>query len=280
MAQEPFLGVNEGVITTHAWSNPLTSKQIHNSHLETLTAMCAKKFEFEFVRMEKSTGSHSAANIGTAAHKTVEDFIVNVYDPNVTIGNLVEEHWNKLVVPGLSPDTDELALNDLFQRNTIAAINWVAKNLDLKRTQNEKKFVIPRLSDLVSGISSEWSTSGSMDIVEFDFDKNTARVFDLKFRERSNEARNLASSQSIHYALALQYYGFQPEFSYLEVIKGQVHEQKIKLTNSKLMFHMERIRDAVHMLESGIYPMNSGSWWCSAKYCRFWKACAGKYEEV
>lgn len=276
----PDLGVEPGIPISTAWSNPLITHQLHNSHIETLTSMCAHRFEREYVLLDPSKGgSTQAMSLGTASHRVIEDLIKGKLDPNVTFTKTLNEHWDNIVEPNLDPGADPQKRYEQYHESSLSAIQWTLRNLDIRRTQHEKTWVLDPASDVIAGIDDSWSMAGTLDVVEFDFDKRLARIFDYKFRERFNYERNSKSSQPIVYALALQAHGWQTEFSFIETVKGQTKEQKILITPARIEWASERVRQSIRMIETGVFPIQTGGWHCSAAYCRFWKNCRGKYED-
>jgi hypothetical protein len=273
------LGIEPNRNITTAWSNPVITRQLHNSHIETLTALCAKKFEWEFIAGEKTQGgSNQAAAMGIASHRVIEELIVGKLDPKVTLGKSISDNWDNTVRPALDAESDEGKLYDTYYSNTVSAVQWALRNIDIRRSEHEKPWIINPAADVIAGIAQDWSLAGTLDVVEFNPQTGTARIFDFKFRERFNFERNTASSQPAVYGLALQYHGWQPEFAFIETVRGETKVQVIPLTPGKIAFVSEKIRDAIRMIESGVFPMHTGGWWCSQRYCRWWDICRGKFE--
>lgn len=277
----PFLGTEDGSEVTAPWDSPLRTFQIHQSHIETLTAMCAKRFEFEFARLpnpDRKSGSGSIAmGLGSASHMLVNGIV----EGSISHSNLIQESdklFNQYVLPWIQDPGDLRQTEADFKRNSSVALFWISEELKTNILHSEKPFLIHRAADLVSGIPDKYSLGGRIDLVELDEEEMTANIIDMKFRLKPSPQKNLASSQSLMYSLATQFYGFKPSFTFLEIVKGRPYEQKIEINQGSIEFFEEKIRDSVNMMESGVFPINVGGWWCSSRYCRFWSECRGKYE--
>lgn len=273
----PYLGVDperpEDITT--AWANPLITNQLHNSHIETLTSICAKRFEWDFVHgISSAQDERYFADRGIAGHKVIQ----RVAEGEADIVDMCTQEWEATVsksVP-LEMREQESMHYARWAQDVIAANAWLRTHLDLTNVHAEKPFVIPKLSDIVPGISDKWSYAGRFDLATFG--NSRASIYDLKFRDRLNTENNKRSVQPMSYGLAAQYYGFMPEFKFIEVVRGSVSEQTIDLSAQRLEFFFQRIRDAVEMIELGFFPMNTGGWHCSRKYCRAFQVCRGAYE--
>jgi hypothetical protein len=277
----PYFGMDTIGNLSNAWDNPLVTKQIHQSHIETLTAMCARRFEHEFVSgtiPDRGNASLPMA-LGTASHELMSSIIGLRVMPGKDLRDLEEQLFTKIVLPNISTDDELHAVEKQYTSANEAILQYVLHNTRLVNLHDEKPFFIPKIADLIgSNIDPAWSLAGRMDLAEINEDTGTIRIFDYKFRGRSNANRNKSSSQSSMYALAGYFYGYTPTFTYLEVVRGQVIEHPIPVDLEKLEWLYERIRQSIQMLELGIYPMNVGNWWCSPKYCRYWRSCRGRYE--
>ena len=276
------LGVGQTQLS-NAWDSPLTNYELHHSHIQTLVGLCAKRFEHEFVT--KPTGFAPAGgaadvqmNLGTAGHEVISSIISGTLTP---LPQLMDNAYDKWVIPAITDPVKEGQVSDEYQKDVFAALDWVTTNFNRLNVNSELGFVIPKVSDLspiLHGISSEWKFVGHMDLVEFNDENGTAKIADLKFRSKSNYAANKASSQAPMYGLATMYYGYIPEFTYVEIIKGKVVEQKVKLTEGSYDWLYIKARQAIDHIESGNFPISPNGWWCSAKYCKWWNTCRGKYE--
>lgn len=281
----PFFGVANELQATTAWSNPLITKQLHQSHIETLTAMCAKRFEWENVVGNKGSGRATGPNLpmalGTASHEFLSNVISGKVAPGKEAVALKDRIFAEHVLPCLSTDDDYNNIGKQWLINNDVVLNYLIHNTRLINLHDEKPFLIPGIRDIITNggdIDPDWSLAGRMDLAEIDEVAGTLKIFDYKFRGRSNPNRNKASAQSAVYALAGYYYGLTPSFTYLEVVRGRLIEHQIPVDLEKLEWLYERVRQSIQMLESGVYPMNVGGWWCSEKYCKWWSVCRGRYE--
>jgi hypothetical protein len=284
MIREPFFGVENEIQATTAWSNPLITHQIHQSHIETLTSMCAKRFEWENVVDVRTIGKRSDSNLpmalGTASHEFISGIVSGKVMPGKESQDFKDEMFNKHVLPQLSNDDDYNNIGKQWLINNEVVLKYILNHTRLSDLHDEKPFVIPQVSDLIgSNVTKDWALAGRMDLAEINESTKTLRIFDYKFRGRSNPNRNKSSAQSSMYALAGYYYGYTPSFTYLEVVRGKLIEHHIDVSLEKLEWLYERLRQSIQMFESGVYPMNVGGWWCSAKYCKFWDVCRGRYED-
>jgi hypothetical protein len=247
-----------------------------------LTARCAKAFEWDYVAgmSNKSGGADNyAAGRGWAGHKVIERIVAGEL-ANKSLMDLAAEVWVQYVRNHL-PDKEIEVEDKLFAQwfQDIAQLNgYIQTRVDLSRASSEQPFVIPELSDIISGIPKGYSYAGRIDLAEWNPDTHKVRIFDYKFRDRSKTADNKKSVQPVSYGLAAAFYGYHAEFTFLEVVRGNVIDQRINLDPSRFTFFEERIRDAIELIESGFYPMNTGSWWCSSRWCRHWSYCRGRYE--
>jgi hypothetical protein len=265
---------------TTAWSNPILTHELHHSHIETLVGRCAKKFEWEYLiqpQVQRGPLSNDLQmNMGSAAHEVISTVIGGTLKP---LGQIMDELYDKWVIPCISDPAVEAKAADEYQRNCFAALEYVTTHFDRRQVNSEKQFVIPEVSNLspiLKGISSDWRFAGSMDLIQFG--EGQAAIADLKFRGRSNYQSNKGSSQAPMYALAALYYGYIPTFAYVEVVKGKVIEQKIELTEGKYDWLFIKARQAIDEIESGRFPISPNGWWCSNKYCKYWAVCRGKYD--
>jgi hypothetical protein len=273
------LGDELGLIST-PWSNPLTSYELHHSQIESLVGLCAKKFEWEFIIQPqvapKPPGMNDLAlNMGIAAHQAVHDILKGGETAKI------DEAYDRWVLPCITDPTKEEKIHDEFQLNVFSALDWIGNNLNYSQISSEQPFVIPaahKLSPTLADIDPRWKLAGSMDIIQLDDANGRSKIVDLKFRGRSQYARNKASSQAAMYGLASFYYGYEPEFTYLEVIKGKVIEQKVDLPAGKYDWLYIKARQAISNIETGVYPLSPSGWWCSSRYCKWWSNCRGKYE--
>ena len=284
MIRPPFLGIENELQVTTAWSNPIITKQIHQSHIETLTAMCAKRFEWENLTNIKPEGKATGPNLplalGTASHEFLSGIISGKVMPGKEAQDFKEEVFNKNVMPALTNDDDYNNVGKQWLVNNDIILNYVLKNTRLTHLHDEKPFYIPKISGLIGDkIDPSWGLAGRMDLAEINEDTGTMRIFDYKFRGRSNPSRNKASAQSSMYALAGYFYGFNPSFTYLEVVRGRLIEHTIPVDFEKLEWFYERLRQSIQMMEQNIYPMNVGGWWCSSRYCKYWSVCRGRFEQ-
>jgi len=280
MTKPPYLGTVDGSDVFGPWENPIRTKQLHQSHIETLTSMCAKRFEFEYARrtnINRPSGGSINLGLGSASHVLVNGIV----EGRINHTNLIQESdktFNEFVLPHLDDPTNLRQAEQDFKRNSTVTLFWIAEELQTHILHTEKPFIIPKASELVPGISDEWSFGGRIDLIELDETNMTANILDMKYRQKPTPNKNLASSQSIMYSMAAQYYGFKPRFRFLEIVKGRPIEQDIEITQGQIEFFQERVRDSVNMIESGVYPINVGGWWCSERYCKYWSECRGKFE--
>ena len=261
-----------------AWSNPLVSHELHHSHIETIVGKCAKKFEWEHVLKPSVQPGYATPQLamGTAGHEVVSTVISG---STKSLPQIMDECYDKWVIPTISDPALEAKIADEYQKNCYAALDWVSHNYDFKQVNSEKQFVVPKVSELspiMKGISDDWRFAGSMDLVQFG--ESTAKISDLKFRGRSNFQGNKGSSQAPMYSLAALYYGYLPEFTYVEIVKGKVTEQKIELTDGQYEWLFIKARQTIDAIESGRFPVSPNGWWCSSKYCPYWSVCRGKYD--
>src|SRR5215475_2504820 len=78
MTKPPYLGTIDGSDVFGPWENPLITKQIHQSHVETLTSMCAKRFEFEYARrtnFNRPSGGSINLGLGSASHVLINGIV-------------------------------------------------------------------------------------------------------------------------------------------------------------------------------------------------------------
>lgn len=284
MIREPFLGIENELQVTTAWSNPLLTKELHQSHIETLTAMCAKKFEFEYVAgavpSGRATGPNLPMALGTASHEFIAKIVSGQIGPGKEASELKDKVFNEHVLPALTNDDDYNSIGKQWLVNNDVVLQYILRHTDLTKLHDEKPFRVPTISDLIGdNVDPSWSLAGRMDLAEINEDTRTMRIFDYKFRGRSNPGRNKASAQSSMYALAGYYYGYNPTFTYLEVVRGNIIEHHIPMDFEKLEWLYERIRQSIQMIETGVLPMNVGGWWCSSKYCKYWSQCRGRFEQ-
>lgn len=271
------LGVADGVVST-PWSNPLFTYELHHSQIEQLVGLCAKRFEFEFVIQPqvgpRVAGSDLALNMGIAAHEAVSRIIKG------DEAKCIDDCYDRLVVGCITDPGKEEKIHDEYQLNVFSALDWLGNNLTYKKIVSEQKFIIPdahTLSPTLKGIDERWKLAGSMDVVQFN-DNGTADIVDLKFRGRTQFARNQQSSQAAMYGLATLYYGYMPTFTYLDVVKGKVTEQHISLDQGKYDWLFIKARQALDFIETGNFPISPSGWHCSPKFCKWWQNCRGKYE--
>lgn len=273
------LGAEDGLVST-AWSNPLQTYELHHSQIEQLVGLCAKRFEWEFVIQPQVAPrvpgmGDVALNMGIAAHAAVASLLRG------EDAKCIYNEYAKWVLPCITDPAKEGKIYDEYELNVFAAMDWIGNNTTHSKISAEQPFVIPdaaKLSPILSGIDPRWKFAGSMDVIELDDSTGNAHVIDLKFRGRSQYARNKSSSQSAMYGMGALYYGYMPKFTYLEVIKGKVNEQCISLDQGKYDWLFIKARQAIDFIESGNYPISPHDWWCSKRYCKWWEVCRGKYE--
>ena len=283
MLREPFFGIEDELQATTAWSNPLLTKQLHQSHIETLTAMCAKKFEWEYMSGAIPSGRAAGPNLpmalGTASHELMSGILSGKYGPGKEIVDYRDKLFNEHILPALSNDDDYNTVGKQWLVNNEVILHYILHNTTLPNLHDEKPFLIPQVSDLIgSNVDPSWSLAGRMDLAEINEESRKIRIFDYKFRGRSNPNRNKTSAQSSMYALAGLYYGYETTFTYLEVVRGKLVEHHIPVDGDRLEWFYERVRQSILMIESGVLPMQVGSWWCSERYCKYWSVCRGRWE--
>jgi hypothetical protein len=275
------LGVNPDDTISTAWSNPILHHELHHSHIESLVGMCPKRFEFENVQLAVPTNvpvSEVRMNMGSAGHYVVETILNG---STQSLGGIIDDGWNKYIGSKVQDVDQARKLADEYQKNAMAATNWISENLNFRQVNSEIPFLLDNvhtLSPHMSGIASDWKFAGKLDLAQLDPDTGVVRIIDLKFREKSQYLRNKASSQSPMYSLAAMYYGYVPEFVYVEIIKGKVVEQHVTIDEGKIEWFFLKARQAIDFIESGNYPIQPSGWWCSKRYCRYYDLCRGKYE--
>lgn len=277
----PYLGTVDGSEVFGPWENPLRTKQIHQSHIETLTSMCAKRFEFEYARRvnvaRQSQGGSLAMGLGTASHVMVNGIVSGeINDTNLLVN--ADRIFNECVLPYITDPSDLRQAEADFKRNSTVTLFWISEELNTDILHTEKPFLIPRADEIVPGIGADWSFAGRIDLIELDEVNMTANIIDMKYRGKPSPSKNLASSQSIMYSMAAKFHGFRPKFKFLEIVKGRPYEQDIIINQGQIEFFEERVRDSVNMMESGVFPVNVGGWWCSERFCKWWFDCRGKFE--
>jgi hypothetical protein len=217
--------------------------------------------------------------LGTASHELMSEIIGGRVQPGKEIIDLRDKLFNEHVLPALSSDDDYNTIGKQWLVNNDVILQYIITHTDLRLLHDEKPFLIPQISDLIgNNVDPSWSLAGRMDLAEINEDTRTIRIFDYKFRGRSNPGRNKASAQSSMYALAGLYYGYETTFTYLEVVRGLLIEHHIPIEADQLEWLYERLRQSIQMMEHGVLPMNVGGWWCSDKYCKWWSVCRGRYE--
>lgn len=274
------LGVEDGLGVSTPWSNPIQTFELHHSQIESLVGLCAKRFEWEYVIQPKVTPrvpgmGDLALNMGIAAHEAVSGILKGL--PT----KCIDDAYDKWVLPCVTDPSKEEKIHDEFQGNVYAALDWVSNNLSYEKITSEQPFIIPeasKLSSILQGIDPKWKFAGSIDVLQLDQANGTADIIDLKFRGRSQFARNKSSSQSSMYGMGALYYGYIPTFTYVEVVRGKVTEQRISLDQGKYDWLFIKARQAIDFIESGNYPLSPHDWWCSKRYCKWWEVCRGKYE--
>jgi hypothetical protein len=279
MTIDTNFGVYPGQNLSAAWDSPIGTFELHQSQLNTLVGMCAKRFEFEHIQMAPKSGNVSEyrLSMGLAAHHVVESVMKG---SDKTVGRLMSEQWDAFVMPNLLNYNYDKAIKE-FTANIEGALEWLRDRVDPGMTIAEKPFKIPKafeLSPILEGIDERWSFAGSMDLIELDHNKMTAKIWDMKFRDKSNFVGNRASSQAQMYSLAAMYYGYTPTFTYVEFVRGKILEQEIKVDSGALDWLFLKARQAIDFIETSNYPMNPNGWHCSKKYCSYWDSCRGKYE--
>lgn len=284
LIRPPYFGIENELQVTTAWSNPLLTKELHQSHIETLTAMCAKKFEFEYVVGAKPEGRATGPNLpmalGTASHEFISRIVSGQVGPGRDAQELKDKVFNEYVLPALTNDDDYNSIGKQWLVNNDVVLQYILHHTRLDNLHDEKPFLVPNIAQLIGeNVHPDWSLAGRMDLAEINEDSKTIRIFDYKFRGRSNPSRNKASAQSTMYALAGYYYGYTPSFTYLEVVRGNLIEHHIPMDFEKLEWLYERVRQSIQMLDSGVLPMNVGGWWCAPKYCKFWSQCRGRFDK-
>lgn len=274
------LGVENGVVSSTPWANPLETYELHHSQIESLVGLCAKRFEWEFVIQPKLSPrvpgmGDLALNMGIAAHSAVSRLIKG------ESGKCMDEEYEKWVLPCITDPLKEEKISSEYETNVYAAMDWIGNNLTHSKLASEQHFVIPeaaKLSPLLSGIDPRWKFAGSMDLIELDDATGQARIVDFKFRGRSQYARNKQSSQAAMYGMGALYYGYLPSFTYLEIVKGKVIEQQVSLDQGKFDWLFIKAQQAISLIETGTYPISTSGWHCSKRYCKFWEVCRGRYE--
>ena len=271
-------GVIPGQDISTAWDSPLARYEMHQSQLNTLVGMCAKRFEFEHIQqLPKGRTSQYRLSQGLAAHNVVEGVLNGI--PK-TLGTLMNEQWSNTIMPQMMDVNYDKALDE-YENNVNNALQWINDNFDPTRIQSEKQFRIPniwQLSNTLEGIDERWAFAGSMDLIQLDHVAMKAKIVDMKFRERTNAANNRSSAQAPMYSLAAMYYGYEPEFTFVEFVRGKIIEQRMHIGEGELEWMFIKTRQAIDYIERAEFPINPNGWWCSSKYCDYWSVCRGKYE--
>jgi len=272
-------GVKPGVEISAPFDSPIATYELHQSQLNTLVGMCAKRFEFEHIQHlpKGSNVSQYRMSQGLAAHAVMDSVLSGDRRP---LGTIMNDKWDQFVMPNLIEVNYDKALDE-YESNVQNALHYINSNFDPLLVESEKRFRIPeiwQLSDKLNGVDERWSFVGSMDLIELDDATMTAKIVDLKFRDRTNAANNRSSSQHAMYALAAAYYGYEPTFKYVEFVRGKIIEQCVPVGEGETEWLFIKARQAIDYIQNNFYPINPVGWHCSKRYCPWWSVCRGKFE--
>jgi len=62
----------------------------------------------------------------------------------------------------------------------------------------------------------------------------------------------------------------------VKIKKPYVDVVNVRKTTDDMSWYIRILLETRRAMESGIFPPNDSGWWCSEKYCGYWKMCKGK----
>lgn len=234
----------------------------------------------------KKTPPAVALMEGTSHHKATEE------DNKSKISSGKQLSANKMVEIFESTWKDELRQGEKDADELKVKINWEDDTADsvIKRGKVLQTEYSVKYSPKIDPISAEEPFMKDVDVngVKFrlmgQIDVVTKGiVWDYKTAARPKTDRDLATSlQLSSYSWVKQL----PKVSYITFVKDKQTVQvmePVDVSPGRWMFALKVIASAVEGIRRGSFPLTNPSmfpspWWCSEKFCGFWKNCRGKYE--
>jgi hypothetical protein len=212
---------------------------------------------------------------GSAFHGTIEAHLKGEGD----ITNLWRANWAEQLEknPGVEwDDSPEELCNDglrmLTHKDVLAGISDIQPQIDDSGPRIERKVElhVPGVPIPIVG----YIDIIAQDAVPGDFKTSSTRWSDDKA---------IAETQPLFYLAALNQMGETVpgwRFRHFVFVKTKTPQfQRIEHSHNpgQLMWLFKQIKSVWDGIEAGVFPLNSGGWKCSPKFCDYWQLCRGKW---
>lgn len=241
------------------------------SRVGMLVDRCPKQFEFRYVDGIISPPGHALV-LGGAVHKGAE--VENLSkialgesaDPEAVLDAYSDE-WDERARNENGPeveweDQDPGKLKDLGVTMTRTYLSELSPQI--KPVSAEREFLLP-----IPG--SGYRLHGFIDVED-----EYGRQRDLKTAGRLKSQASVArDTQGSVYAYAAELEGKPAKGFVLDVVTkaSTPKTQSIEPEGVSARAGELRVRAAIDMIEKGSFPPHFGGWWCSQKFCGWWKIC-------
>ena len=239
--------------------------------------MCGQGWRYHYIdKVDVPTAP--ALVFGSAFHGATEKYITDGGD----LSALWQENWTAQCERNQSIDWGAESAEGLVDtgRRMVTA-KPVTTLLDELRAQydvtNEKCGVERKVTLSVPGVPVP--VIGYIDFVGTD-----GIPGDFKTAGRMwSDSQAADSMQSLFYLAALNQAGIEVpgwkfrHYVFTKTAKPAAQTFEVAHKPSELFWLFQMIQAAWKGIEAEVYPLNPGTWKCSAKWCEYWHLCRGKY---
>lgn len=247
---------------------------------------CPAQFKFRYIDGKKSPPS-IAMTEGTSHHKAAEEDNKSKKEKGKQLkpSQMVEifaSTWEEELKKAVK-EADELKTSLDWQEDDNDSVLNRGKVLQTKYANAVSHLIKPEdveapfMQDVdVNGV--KFRLHGQMDVTTVD------TVLDYKTAARPKTDKDTENS------LQLSLYSWinkKPKVSFVTFVKAKdpyvQAPEPVKVTPGRWLWALEVVASAVDGIRRGSFPktnpaMFPAPWWCSERFCGFWKQCRGKYE--
>lgn len=253
-------------------------RQLHVSGLNTLSR-CGEQFRRRYIEGERIPPA-VAMHVGTAVHKSVEaNLKARMVGGSLERDQAAEYAFAKLTSDwdrfGVTLDPEEDASPETIRGKALdKAVALSAHHYDKVAPTIEPTHVERRWTLAITGYDFE--LAGTIDIQE-----GSKRLRDTKTSGKTPSGNPAAKSiQLPMYVLAIKAHdGAEPESMHLDYLIDLKRGPKLAQYESRpderdTQVILDRVAAAHKAMEAGVFlPANPDDWWCSDKWCGYWRNC-------